>query len=520
MIGYGQLAFPPSPDDQKAGRAVGGPNPAQQQFIGLSTLIRVFVGGMGVGKTTVGAFVVLCWMLANPGGGVLAIAPIYGQNRRQFEALMGFLERIRVRHGITLVASSKLSPGGSEIVLTNGARVEFHSAQSKTGMFGANVGCVWHDEIELYDDPEGKYQDALTRWRQQSDPSLGTFVHEMLIVITSTAQYLTGLLKDLLEQARAQAEAYRSGARTEPPTIGAVVAPSTRAKGYGVKDQTIRQWVEHMDPAMFKRVILCLLESPPEVIFGDCVSDETYPLGNVVDYVYQPENPTYVGVDWGIQRPHVMVYQYVPSWDALVGIDEWGPDGSSVADTVRAMQAILHRYKLVDANGKPTARKRFAVVGDPTSNPGMSTSAPSEDHVLALDGAATIGRLGWPYTAPLHPMQRSKRAQIQFLRAMLRPRQTKPRILFSRYLTDDKDKMNAHKQTRRGVWWALREGYKFQRDSKQVVTDIPKKDGVSDHAIDQLAYTAVIRFSRDFWRLYDLERGLYTGAAAWAPAAG
>ena len=208
-LGYAQLAFPPSQDDQAAGRKVGGPNPAQEDFISLSTPIKVFVAGMGCGKTTVGAFLVLCWMLANPGGEVLALAPIYGQNRRQFDALMGFLRRMKVAFGVDFVARSRLSPGGSDITLTNGSRVEFHSAQSKTGMFGANVGCIWPDEIELYENPEQTYQDALTRWRQESDPSLGNFIHDKWIIITSTAQYLTGLLKDLLDDEDYAAEAAR-----------------------------------------------------------------------------------------------------------------------------------------------------------------------------------------------------------------------------------------------------------------------------------------------------------------------
>jgi hypothetical protein len=186
-----------------------------------------------------------------------------------------------------------------------------------------------------------------------------------------------------------------------------------------------------------------------------------------------------------------------------------------VADTVRAMRELLGRHKLVDANGRPVARRRFAVIGDPTSNPGQNRGAPADDHVLALDGQATIGRMGWPYAAPMHPMQRSKHSQIQFLRALLKPRETKPRILLSRYLTDDRERLNAHKQTRRGIWWALREGYKYGRDAKGVVVEQPKKDGLSDHAVDALAYGATVVFQNDFWNLYDLESGKYTGAANW-----
>ncbi|MFH1555628.1 MAG: terminase family protein, partial [Pseudomonadota bacterium] len=459
MIGYAQLAFPPSERDQDAGRAYGLPNPAQLAFIALRTMIRVFVAGMGCGKTTVGAFVTLIWMLSNPGGQALAIAPIYGQNRRQFEALMGFLERVKSRHGIDLVASAKVSPGGSEIILVNGSRVEFHSAQSRTGMFGANVGLIWHDEVELYDDPERTYQDSLTRWRQESDPSRGVYVHDRVVVMTSTAQYLTGLLKTLMDEARSQAEAYKAGTRALPPTVGCVVAPSTRAVGYGLTDATIRNWLDHMDPAMFRRAIMCELQSPPEIIYGQYISGATYPDGNVVDYTFQPENPTYVAVDWGINRPHVGFWQYVPSWDALVLFEEWGPEGSSVADTIREIRDTLSRLKLVDARGWPIARRKFMVIGDPTSNPGMAPSMPSEDHILAIDGRATANGLRWPYTSPDHPMQRSKRVRIQLVRSLLKPRAMKPRLLFSRHLTEDKERMNRFKRTRRGTYWAMREGY-------------------------------------------------------------
>ena len=525
--GWAQLRAPPTPEQLDEAARLGIPaieidgrlNPKQQDFVNLSSEVQVFLGGFSAGKSFIGAWKCLLCMLNSPGCSGLALAPTAEMNKIQYDAVMKLLERLKFKYGIDIVESSKISAGQTEIRLTNGSVLKFRSAGTRSSLYGVNATFLWIDELELCMalGPDAVYEAAYSRVRQQSD---GTAVdvkrHD--VFITSTAHAFTGILADLVEQAKREKGEYLAAlAAGDPhpkvPDVGYVRAPSTCAVGYGITQKRIDRWLKVFPTDKFLRGCMCELLPPEEVVFSDVVSSKDYPHGNVTDYSWSPENKTYLFVDWGLASPHVLLAQHVVAWDALVILDEWGPSGSSVPDTVLAMRQMLDRYGLVDQHGHPKAARRFAIVGDPTDNPGEKYRG-STVNTLSMQGGATCYALGWPYTFPAGDM-RFKRQQIQFGRAMLKPRMTKPRILFSRYLTVDKDRMNAHKQTRRGIWYALTQGYKYKKNALGVVTDEPIKDKVWDHAVDALLYGGVIVFEDDFWDLFKVESGLYTGGAHW-----
>ncbi len=521
-----RLTAPPTPAQLEEARAKGTPahmvvgrlNPAQLAYIHLDTEIQVFLGGFGGGKTFIGAWKSTCHLRDNPGCTGLAIAPTYALAKNQYRAVMLLLERIKALYGVNLVESSKISAGQGEIVLTNGSTLLFRSAASRVGIYGLSVAFIWLDELELCENPEQIYGEVMSRLRQQSDGTSVT-VNSHNVYISSTAHSLSGILADLIARARREHGEYEAAIEAgvknpKPPSTGIVRAPSTRAIGYGLDKPRIETWLREMDSDEFLRGVMCQLLPPQEVIFADRVVAEDYPCGNVVDYQFNPTNKTYLLVDWGNRRPHVLLTQKVEEWDALVVLEEWGPEGSSVADTVQEMRNMLFRHGLVNSQGRPLGAKRFAIIGDPTSNPG-ATYKGSDENMLAIEGRATCNALGWAYTAPERPEQRSKRRQIQFGRALLKPKLAKPRVLFARPLTVAKDVVNRSKRTRRGIWHALNSGYCYEKTAQNIVTDTPKKDRVWDHAPDALLYGLVIIFDRDFWNLYSVESGRYTGSAGW-----
>lgn len=526
--GLAQLAFPPAEADLEAGRDHGLPNEAQAEYLELSTDVQVIVGGFGTGKTSGGAFKSSEFMLANPGCRGMAIGPTHRHAEIMQQEMLRLFELVRLRCGINLVANAPTSPSNRYIELTCGSRVTFYSGVKKAGVLGQTVAFVWLDELEWFDDPEEILNAVPSRLRQQSQPGVST-INRRRTFITSTAQFLTGPLKDFIEERDLEElrknhelkdDKYRGGLvdGVYYPDTGVVVAPSTVAVDHGLTLDIIRRWQREMEPSAFRRAVMCVLESPPEIIFGDCLSAEQYPDGNVVDGIdakFQADRRSFFLVDWGIRCPHILFCQYDAERNALIVIDEYGPDGSSVGETIRAMVEIGKRYGIVDPRTNALSRQ-CKVIGDPTTNPGASPSKPLEQHALALEGMSALRNLGWPYSFPHHPRQRSKRLQIQLLRALFRPADKKPRILISRALTLKRDEHNRpHKLTRRGIWHALVEGYRYQRDSQGRITDTPKKDGKWDHAIDALAYGAVMIFDSEFSRLLDLETGLLSGAGAW-----
>lgn len=510
--GWASLAYPPSQEDVEAGKDSGTPNDAQLAFLALTTFVQVFVAGFGAGKTTTGALKALIHMLANPGSRGAAVGPTYRHTRNQYRAIMALLERIKLRDGVDLVRKAKTSQAESIIELTNGSTVEFFSAAGKAGLYGWDGAWVWLDELEWFDSPESYYSDVQTRVRQVSDPGLAD-IHYRTIYITSTAQYSVGILKDKLEEAEAQARAYTAGERTEPPTIGAVVCPSTVAVGHGLTLDRIETWASEMEPGSFLRGVMCILRPPPEVVYADYVSDR-----HLIDWSYVAECPSYYLLDWGI-RPHWIHAQYSEQHQALILADEWGLDDTPTREFVQSMVAHAQAHGLADKQtGRPI--RRFGVFGDPTPDTNMSRAGLKADSQAYLqeDGRRVLREYGWPFVSPQDPRRRAKWLQIQLLRSLLKPGgKGRPRILISKRLADKRDKVTRHKYTRRGIYHALTEGVRFPRDKRSglIREGAPVKDGVFEHAYDALCFGTVMIFNAEFDRLCSLDHGRLSGAGAW-----
>ena len=534
-VGIGKITPPPSQQDIEAGRTDGSLNLAQLAFEQLANPIQVLIGGFGIGKSYELMRKISASQIHNSGSRAMVIAPTYKHTRIDYEAMLGVLRRTELAHKITLAPVAKRSSQEMVVGLVNGSQTQFYSASGGSSLLGPTVAAVGYDELEWMDAPRVALDAGATRLREQSRPGECT-VHpdSRYQYITSTAQTLTGELADFIARARAglAAVAAARAQRKRPPIpeVGVVVAPSTVAIGHGLTIDMIRLWKSQIERATFLRAVMALLTPPPEVVFGDYVSDREYPHGHVIDWKWRADCVTYLLVDWGINNPHILVCQYAHDTNALVVVEEWGPERSSVAQTILEMVRIGNEHGLCERDGgrpivrypdgsvRRQPRERFnallQVIGDPTTNPGQSLLNPSEDHVLALEGQAALSQIGWRYQYPAHPRQRSNRLQMLLLRALLRPPSGPPRILFNRPLLARHDEETRLKRTRRGIWHSLSAGLKFKRDKLgNMVEELPARS-LYKHSFDALAYGAVMIFS-EFNRLLDLETGLLSGAGAW-----
>jgi hypothetical protein len=514
-----RLTFPPGELDDIAGLDYGTANDAQQAFISLSAPIQIGIMGFGTGKTTVGAYKTVALMMHNHNSLAIAVAPTYRHTETMFNAMVELLTLIHIRDGVNLVAHKKQSRGQAEIHLVNGSRCEFYSAVNLVSFFGKSVSTVWIDELEWADDPEGLLREVIHRLRERTKRGYN-LIRRRHILVTSTAQYLTGVLRDKLEDA----EEEQRRAEADPAyavKLEACVAGSPSAIGKGLDEETVDLWFDQMDQSMFERVVLCDLSPPPEVIFGDYMTAATYPLGHIIDWKFVPEAKSFFLVDWGIEHSHWLFCQWSAVYNALVVVEEWGPDDGSanVGLCVKTMTQTAAKYRLVDSKyGRPVNRFSFECFGDPTANPGKNYKNVDEEHAQAQEGDRLLRALNWRYRVPLDRRQRSKHNQIQLVRLLLRPplaAGARPRILFNRPLADDRNGYNAFKRARFGVYHSLAEGLKFLRGTDGRITEkIDKKSGW-DHAFDCLAYGSVMIFKDDFDQLLHQEYGLLSGAAAW-----
>ena len=115
----------------------------QQRFLESKALLRAFVGGIGSGKSWIGALDLL--RRAKPGRLYLVTAPTYPMlSDATFRSLTGLARQCEV----VGPGDAKESPTPS-IKLINGAEVLFRSTDNPEMLRGPNLSGVWMDEASL-----------------------------------------------------------------------------------------------------------------------------------------------------------------------------------------------------------------------------------------------------------------------------------------------------------------------------------------------------------------------------------
>lgn len=115
----------------------------QMQFLESKALLRAFVGGIGSGKSYIGALDMI--RRSKPGRLYLVTAPTYPMlSDATFRSLTGLARDI----GAVAIGDTKSSPPPS-IKLINGAEVLFRSTDNPEMLRGPNLSGVWMDEASL-----------------------------------------------------------------------------------------------------------------------------------------------------------------------------------------------------------------------------------------------------------------------------------------------------------------------------------------------------------------------------------
>lgn len=117
--------------------------PKQRDFLESKALLRAFVGGIGSGKSFIGALDMV--RRSKPGRLYLVTAPTYPMlSDATFRSLTGLAHQF----GIVGVGDTKSSPPPS-IRLRTGAEVLFRSTDNPETLRGPNLSGVWMDEASL-----------------------------------------------------------------------------------------------------------------------------------------------------------------------------------------------------------------------------------------------------------------------------------------------------------------------------------------------------------------------------------
>jgi phage terminase large subunit-like protein len=115
----------------------------QDEYCASPALYRAFTGGIGTGKSWVGAFDLIC--RSRPGCTYMAVGPTY--TSLSDSTLKSFLG---VAHQLSVIDSSQLRLSAPpQLTLVNGAQVLFRSGDRPEMLRGPNLSGVWLDEASL-----------------------------------------------------------------------------------------------------------------------------------------------------------------------------------------------------------------------------------------------------------------------------------------------------------------------------------------------------------------------------------
>ena len=342
----------------------GGNPPLPGQIVVLALRHRVrylmLLAGVGYGKTECGAVQHLLCVRDNPGTKHIIVEPTY----RMIQAvaipkLYGLLDRIERRAGRrigTLVASK------GEIHWANGCISLLRGADKPQYLEGLEVTSWWFDESERAYYPMRVLEVLQRRLRQPAEPERGIFPQYYHALVTTTPRDRPGgAVQHWLTQIRYGNPQYRieRAWTTENPYLRPDYVEDLRRShsDYLFRQQVYAEIIEHTN-AIYGQSFSLEYWDPDRPAYS----------GNMIDWEYKADLPTYVFIDPGAYRAAVLWYQldsfgtYTGQPDTGVIYHELVKDGLSEADIVQYILTIHRRNRwrmpdgyVIDPNDRQSA---------------------------------------------------------------------------------------------------------------------------------------------------------------------
>lgn len=360
----------------------------------------------------------------------------------------------------------------------NGHTTFFGTAEIPESLDGPTLTWAHLDETEIYPDPMAVFRIIIARLRQTSWPPERIQRYRSLVA-TTTPNGPTGIVGHFADKVRAGDHRYAT-----------VVQKSTEA--VGLPDDYTDNIAGAVSEDLYREKVLGEIIERKGAVYAKQFKMSQYTgagrpqSGNLIEWQYNPDLPTYVGIDWGTWRPAVQWYQhdedgiFLPP-DTGVIFAEWTPDNIQLPDMMRYLLHMHNDLKIrIDA---------FCV------DPGGDSS---QDGRIAL--RKTFGQYRIPIWKPRKRYERNILWGIQVVQSRLSTMKGNRRLLFSTtnlwgkppstddikcgYALDPVISIDAD-GTHRGVLCANSGGYQWQEYiRKGIVTTRPHKDTIWEHSAD------------------------------------
>jgi hypothetical protein len=323
----------------------------QRWFADYDTLpqrFRLFLAGIGAGKTLTGAQTFIQAAMENPGcTGLVVGREMKMVSRVQEKALIDACTRYAEENGFEILA--KHNKTSHILVLVNGFTIHCVGAEEPEGLRGPNITLIWADEITTW----SKEMQAMKilRGRLRGEGKITKF---RLFLVTCTPKGPRGAIMNWARRCKTEiAPGVKIGTGKFSEWLFCHMGS---ADNDALPDDYVEELFGEYDPEFAKQELGGEITSVHGKVYSDLVSLDPWPYGSVVKFDFDPfKHELHCAIDWGLAYPHVLWIAHDPSETVRRGglpdviIDELCLDNISddeVIDTIKAQEGQWGRpYK-------------------------------------------------------------------------------------------------------------------------------------------------------------------------------
>jgi len=416
---------------------------AQMRFMLAPQPNRLYLGGIGSGKTAVGLLACVTEALRpeNRGLPIGVFAPTFRQSKRIHVArILAMLDHWERAKGWSLVRRFHRSDFILE--LRGGAELWFLSfAKDVDRLRGIELAGAYVDEIEQVPDPAAIW--ALISGR---------------VRIGSSRKWATTTPKGYRGVPRLFVEALQGGSKIHH------LVKSTSMDNPYLDAEVVADWKANLSRRSWRSEVECSLLRSPDVVFPEFVK-KRWPDGHLIDHRHQYGDPWFLSCDWGYSHASFLAWQRIERDGTEIDVCflEEHPD-----DTPMDRQRGMIRDMAKKLGREPLAC--YTDRADPRQNRWLMNEFRSAQ-IITMQSRAQQSQWGGMETirALLDPMGDAQADELN-----------PPKLAFSTGLL--------HCDGDRGIVRSF-EMLRRRTVNNELVDEV-LKDNVFDHAIDSCAYMA------------------------------
>ena len=316
------------------------PNPTQAALHASRAAFKLFLGGVGAGKTFWGCRELVLSALENgPDCRYIVGAPSEKILRQAtFDTYLRFVNDCARVNGRRIAVRIRTSPAAREIVLSGNIVISFVGLKKPHEFAGPTIAGFHLDEGGLLSDGTAAWDVLLERLRD-------TNAARLFGLVTTTPRGPVGVVQHFIEQCAWDDRTGSCGADRNPD-YDMMVSTTWENRANLAADYIERQIVGKTERQVDQQLRARVLDFKGAVYAGE-FTQRSMARGWTAEKGLTDDTEVYLAIDWGPNMPHVLWIAHDPEGDHDVVFDELCDDGMHARDLLdRAIQHGQARYGL------------------------------------------------------------------------------------------------------------------------------------------------------------------------------